>query len=258
MSDPFTQLLERLKERSERVKQSGVEQLPPKEFECSICEDREIVYFQDEDGLDKARFCQCKPQKAQKRLFKASGLTEEQAKLTINDYKPSPETKKMYLAMREYINEQSWNEGKGFMLSGTVGVGKTMLSQIVASEILKNGKSVIFVPTNSLMAELRAAQFSSDPMDFENKLDMLIKADVAIFDDIGKEKPTEWVQTQYFRIIDGRYNQRKATGFTSNYNFDQLSDRFSEFGEALLSRIISMTRDYSVSVDAKDYRLYRK
>ena len=106
-----------------------------------------------------------------------------------------------------------------------------MLAQIIASEIMNDRKtSVIFLPTTSLMGELRAAQFAEGGAEYEQRIDRLIKADVVIFDDLGKEKPTEWVQTQYFRIIDGRYNAKKTTSFTSNFELDTLADRFSEFG----------------------------
>ena len=84
------------------------------------------------------------------------------------------------------------------------------------------------------------------------QLPRLINADVVIFDDLGKEKPTEWVQTQYFRIIDGRYNQKKTTSFTSNFELVTLSDRFSEFGEAIISRLVAMIRDSIVNVNPSD------
>jgi DNA replication protein DnaC len=223
-------------------------------YDCPICEDREIVLIEQEDGSVSARNCECKLKKIQKRMFRASGLTEEQAKMTLNDYNTSQDTMKMYLMVKRYIERQSWKDGKGFALVGSVGAGKTMLAQIISNEIMRTKLSVIFVPTTSLMAELRASQFSDDRTDFEQRIDKLTHADVVVFDDVGKEKPTEWVQNQYFRIIDGRYNKRKATGFTSNYNFDILADRFSEFGDAIISRIVAMTRDCAVSVTAEDYR----
>lgn len=255
MTNGFERIIENLRLKHEAFKASNTQPMEPINYECSICEDREIVLIEQEDGSVSARNCQCKAQKIQRRMFKASGLTEEQALMTIDDYNVSPDTMKMYQMTKNYLCGQSWREGKGFALVGSVGAGKTMLAQIIASEIMRDMKTVIFIPTTSLMAELLAAQFSNDKSEFEQRIDKLIKADVVIFDDIGKEKPTEWVQNQYFRIIDGRYNNRRATGYTSNYDFDRLADRFSEFGDAIISRIIAMTRDYVVNVKAKDYRL---
>jgi len=255
LTNGFERIIENLRLKHEAFKASNTQPMEPINYECSICEDREIVLIEQEDGSVSARNCQCKAQKIQRRMFKASGLTEEQALMTIDDYNVSPDTMKMYQMTKNYLCGQSWREGKGFALVGSVGAGKTMLAQIIASEIMRDMKTVIFIPTTSLMAELLAAQFSNDKSEFEQRIDKLIKADVVIFDDIGKEKPTEWVQNQYFRIIDGRYNNRRATGYTSNYDFDRLADRFSEFGDAIISRIIAMTRDYVVNVKAKDYRL---
>jgi DNA replication protein DnaC len=248
-------MLERMKKRADMNKEMGIiPRVELIEYDCPKCEDREIVLIEQEDGLLSARNCECKAQKIQKRMFRASGLNEEQARLMIDDYKPSQDTMKMFQMAKRYIDLQEWEEGKGFALFGSVGIGKTMLAQIIASEIMRSKKSVIFVPTTSLMAELRSSQFSEDRSDFEQRIEKLINVDVVIFDDVGKEKPTEWVQNQYFRIIDGRYNNKKTTGFTSNYEFGELADRFSEFGDAIISRIISMTRDFVVNVRGEDYR----
>jgi DNA replication protein DnaC len=212
------------------------------------------VLIEQEDGSVSARNCECKLKKIQKRMFRASGLSEEQSRFKIDDFKPSKDTLKMFQMVKRYIERQSWRENKGFALLGSVGIGKTMLSQIIASEIMRSKMSVLFVPTTSLMAELRASQFSEDRSDFEQRIEKLINVDVVIFDDVGKENPTEWVQNQYFRIIDGRYKGHKVTGFTSNYEFGELADRFSEFGDAIISRIVAMTRDYAVNIKARDYR----
>lgn len=251
----FEQVLENLKLKNEAFKAANPYPVEQKQYECPLCEDRELIVTEQPDGTLIARNCQCKAQKVQKRIFKASGLTEEQAGMTINDFKATKDTMTMYMMVKKYIDSKAWTENKGFALIGSVGAGKTMLAQIVATEIMKNRNNIIFLPTTSLMAELRAAQFAEGGTEYEYRIDRLINADVVIFDDIGKEKPTEWVQNQYFRIIDGRYNLKKTTGFTSNYEFGQLADRFSEFGDAILSRIIAMTREYQVNVKTSDYRI---
>lgn len=255
----FEGIIERLKLKSQAFNATnGATPYETIKYDCSICQDREIIPVAQEDGSFSARNCECKELKIHKRLFKASGLSEEQAALRLSDFKPCMDTRQMYDKVKNYIDKQLWKEGKGFALLGSVGAGKTMLAQIIASEIISDRKtSVIFLPTTSLMAELRVAQFSEGGAEYEQRIDRLINADVIIFDDLGKEKPTEWVQTQYFRIIDGRYNQKKTTSFTSNFELVTLSDRFSEFGEAIISRLISMTRDYIVKVNASDYRLLK-
>jgi len=253
----FERIIEKLKVKSDIFKAMNVASpIVAVNYDCPICQDREIIPVEQEDGSFSARNCECKERKIQKRLFKASGLTEEQSTLRLDDFKPNGDTMQMYLMARNYIDRQAWKENKGFALVGSVGAGKTMLAQIIASEIIMDKKmTVIFLPTTSLMAELRVAQFSDGGVEYEQRIDRLINADVVIFDDVGKEKPTEWVQTQYFRIIDGRYNHKKTTSFTSNYELVTLSDRFSEFGEAIISRLVAMTRDSIVNIKANDYRL---
>lgn len=253
----FERILENLRLKSEAFK--AMYPTPPREvikYECWICQDREIVPVEKEDGSFSAMNCSCKERKIQKRLFKSSGLTEEQSKMKLMDFETSEDTMVMYNMAKMYIENQSWIENKGFALVGSVGVGKTMIAQIIANKILADRtKSVIFLPTTSLMAELRVAQFSDGGAEYEQRIARLVNSDVVIFDDVGKERQTEWVQAQYFRIIDGRYNRRKTTAFTSNYDFQELGDRFPEFGEAIISRLVSMTRGCCVNINARDYRL---
>ncbi len=108
----------------------------------------------------------------------------------------------------------------------------------------------MFVVTLDLMSELRAAQFR-EANDLEEKITKLTTIPVVIFDDVGKEKPTEWVQNQYFRIIDGRYRRNLTTIFTSNLGFKELAKIFDT---AIISRLFELTKGRQVEVKAKDYR----
>lgn len=141
---------------------------------------------------------------------------------------------------------------KGISLTGSVGVGKTMLVSIIANEFIKNKIPVAFVVTLELMGALRTAQFSETD-NIEERITKLTTIPVVIFDDVGKEKPTEWVQNQYFRIVDGRYRRNLTTIFTSNYSFKELA---KVFDSAVISRLFELTKGRQVEVTAKDYRKF--
>ena len=48
-------------------------------------------------------------------------------------------------------------------------------------------------------------------------LDRLITADVLVLDDLGTEKPTDWVREQLFLVINSRYEECRPMIITSNY-----------------------------------------
>ena len=69
-------------------------------------------------------------------------------------------------------------------------------------------------------------------------LEYLIKAEVLVIDDIGTEKPSDWVAETLYNLVNSRYENTKTTIFTSNLELDELADKVDD---KLASRITEMT-----------------
>lgn len=227
------------------------------EIECHLCGDR-LYTLEQRNGDWVAVECQCKKIKAARRLIESSGLTDEQQKYMLENYKTTKTTIGMYQTVKRYIEHfpdiskaNVFNKGIGLM--GTVGIGKTHLLLAVANTLLKSKIPVAFVYVPDLVAELQQAQFVRDEdKNLNAKISKLGQVTVLILDDIGKEKITGWVQVQYSRIINQRYTRQLPTLFSSNFNLDQIAEMI---GDHSASRLFSMTKGRQAYVVAEDYRI---
>jgi DNA replication protein DnaC len=222
-----------------------------------MCEDKGLL-LTERAGEWYASKCKCVHLKKIEQMIKTSGLSEDDRRINILDFTPTPKTKEMLQVVQQYLDDfpqiyKSRVITKGLSLTGYVGTGKTMLAQAVANRLLDKSIPVIFVVTPALIGELRVAQFTDGGHALEERIDILSSVEVAIFDDVAKEKASEWVQTQYFRIVDNRCRNRLPTIFTSNHSLDGISERL---GDAVASRIYAMTKGRQVWCEAKDYRLW--
>ncbi len=83
-----------------------------------------------------------------------------------------------------------------------------------------------------------------------------MRADLLVLDDIGAEKTSEWVEETMNLIVNTRYNERRVTVFTSNYedipdDTDPNSLVF-RIGHRMRSRLHEMCE--FVVLDGADYR----
>lgn len=151
-----------------------------------------------------------------------------------------------------FYHAKSSNQLKSYYIFGVVGSGKTYEAVGLAKTAIEDGTEVAFFSTAKLFEALRKynPQDSSD-----NTMSMLRNRAVLIIDDLGKEKLTEWKYEQLFDIIDHRYGYNKTTIITSNYDLEELAERYGDnvSGQAIVSRIAEMCEQ--VDMGGKDRRL---
>jgi DNA replication protein DnaC len=85
----------------------------------------------------------------------------------------------------------------------------------------------------------------------------VMEAELLVLDDLGAEKPSEWVEETMNLIVNTRYNERRPTLFTTNYldtNDDaDLDSLKARVGFRLHSRLHEMCE--FLEYDGGDYRM---
>src|SRR5471030_3446511 len=80
-----------------------------------------------------------------------------------------------------------------------------------------SGARGLFYDTRDLLRVIRSTY---DPSIRTTELEVLrpvMEADLLVLDDLGAEKPSEWVEETMNLIVNTRYNERRPTIFTTNY-----------------------------------------
>jgi DNA replication protein DnaC len=137
-------------------------------------------------------------------------------------------------------------EGKGLLLMGGCGVGKTHLAVAALVEIINSGKPgrLVFSNFQDLIQEIQAS-FDADTATTKAEIMRpILEADLLVLDELGSQKPTQFVQDILYYVINTRYNEERATIFTTNY-YDRSADAKEEtleqrIGTRLRSRLAEM------------------
>ncbi|MDA8205056.1 MAG: ATP-binding protein, partial [Thermaerobacter sp.] len=133
----------------------------------------------------------------------------------------------------------------GFLLTGPVGTGKTHLVRAVVHAALAAERHVLYTSTPYLLERLRPDARPDGPS-METVLDLHYRADVVVWDDLGTEKPTEWVLDRLYLLVDTCYEAERPMLITTNYRLDALQDRV---GDRIVSRLLEMGPVWAVGGD---------
>lgn len=139
------------------------------------------------------------------------------------------ENKEAYRIVNEYRQnlEQNLSTGKGLILRGPAGTGKTSLGVCLLKEALAIGKGCLMISMPNLLDNMFMLS-KGDSVAFLNYEQKLRNIPLLLLDDFGAEySKSEWVAAKVESIIIDRYNRMRPIILTTNYSEGWTKEHYS-------------------------------
>jgi DNA replication protein DnaC len=222
--------------------------------ECPVCNGSG---WEPADESGKVRRCRCLEVARVDRLLAEARIPKRYEHCDLDSYLPNHESQKKAKIYVQRFLEKYPQIDVGLLFLGTCGVGKTHLAVALLKQVIKDkGDGGIFYDFRDLLREIQASWNSISQTSELEVLRPVLEAKILVLDELGANKPTEWVRDTIAHIINCRYNDKRLTIFTSNYldtptkqGEEALKDRI---GVRLRSRLFEMCRE--VEIHGVDFR----
>ncbi len=230
--------------------------------QCPHCSDTGFRGFDDEKGVRYVDKCDCRRARERQQRLVAAGIPKEYQHCTFDNFNAyHPQLERARLKVRQYV-EAFPNIGPGagaklgLFLQGLPGTGKSHLAAAALTEIVRrDGTWAVFADTREL---LRLIRHSYNPTTRTSEYEILrpiMHCDLLVLDDLGAERPTDWVEETMNLIVNTRYSECRRTIITTNYPDGPIDDPNTlecRIGFRMRSRVAEMCE--FIEVDGADYR----
>ena len=203
--------------------------VPEPEGVCPICHGSGWRKT-SEEGAGAVRRCDCEKEKLGPRLLGLAGIPERYQSCTLESFKVhnrDPGIASLLLRARTvsqaYVDEfydakDDRFSSTGLIFVGPPGIGKTHLAAAVLRElIVRHRVRGRFVDFTSLLHQIQATFDNTSGESKSEILEGVKEAELLVLDELGVQKPTEWVMQTLYDVINARYSRRRPTIFTTNY-----------------------------------------
>ena len=135
-----------------------------------------------------------------------------------------------------FINNFNNPNEKNLLFTGNTGLGKTFISNCIANEILKMGKTVLYQTASNMLDSIIDYKFGKT--NGELIYDNILNADLLIIDDLGTENLNSVKFAELFNVINTRLlnqnNHITKTIISTNLTLNNL---FNNYDERIFSRL---------------------
>lgn len=140
--------------------------------------------------------------------------------------------------------------GKGLLLYGPVGTGKTYAAACIANALVDRGRACLMTNFMRIINTLSGLHDGR-----QEYIDRMADADLLVIDDLAAERDTEYAGEIVYNVIDTRYRSGRPVIITANLTADELKHPDNIRKSRIYSRLYEMT--LPVECDGADRRRHK-
>jgi len=217
------------------------------DFDCKLCND--TGYLVDNNSI----MCTCLKQKLLNIQYNKANISslehENFDKFNINlfsdtidekkynsNISPKENLEKIKEISLKFIENFDDPQEKNLLFTGNTGLGKTYLTNCIANELLKQGKTVLYQTAPVMLDTILDYRFGKNN---EFNYNDLLNVDLLIIDDLGTECSNNMKFSELFNILNTRLlnqnNKVTKTIISTNLSLNHL---FKTYDERIFSRLV--------------------
>lgn len=183
-------------------------------------------------------------------LFKYSIVDERFSDSLFENFVVNDYNKKQLKMARSYVEhfDEMYERGKGLLLYGSPGTGKTYVAACIANALMKKGIPVI--ATSIIKITSSSGVFGSENERKKDFLENMNRARLLVVDDLGAERDTAYKTEQVFEIIDKRYCSKKPIIVTTNLKMSDMQQCENVRQQRIYERIFEMCHPIKFTGDS--------
>lgn len=226
---------------------------------CPLCGGTGWV-LESIDGRKQAHPCSCRAETLRRERLASADIPVRYRADNFENFDDLHRTELIAAKniARDFVDSYPAVES-GLLFVGPAGRGKTHLACAVLSElVVKKGVQGLYVDFSDLLMRIQTSFRPDADLSKESVLTPYADAELLVLDELGASKPHPWVLDVLYHLLNTRYNRKRITIATSNYEDspdfssgekEKLEERI---GYRVRSRLYEMCT--LVTLRGRDYR----